>query len=113
MTTSTTHTISPMTQDADPQLDADIAGFQAHSEAIFAPWRAAFQLLLTTDYQPGALVWMFDHYNTGVIVKAAAFPGQWVISTLDADGAASTLTYREGWLRPALSAHVFTWTVGN
>lgn len=90
-------------------IDADVAALDAHTLAVEGPWRVAFRAIAKTDYQVGDHVWLFDHYNTATIVAQSEKPGMWVISTLDADGRESRLTYREVWMRPALEPRVFTW----
>lgn len=81
----------------------------AHTDSIQAAHQAAWRGPVVTDYQPGAIVWMWDHYNTAVVEGVGSTPGTWRVTTQDADGSTSTYEYASRQLRPALEACVFTW----
>lgn len=90
-------------------LDADIAALDAHTESIQALHRAAWRGPVVTDYQVGACVWMWDHYNTATITGRGPGASTWHIATQDADGTIDRYTYPAGQLRPALAPTVFVW----
>jgi hypothetical protein len=90
-------------------IDSDCNALAAHTEAIQEAHRTAFGLSVVEVYSPGAIVWMYDHYNTAIILRASRAPGEWIVSTSDADGSVSEYSYKPAWLRPAIEACVFTW----
>lgn len=93
-------------------LDADMAAFDAHQLAINPLHRAAFRRPVTASYATGQHVWLYDHYNTGVVV-CTSDRGGWVVLARDVDGTESRYTYRPDWLRPvegtSAEGHVFVW----
>lgn len=93
----------------DLASDADCQALTAHTEAIQAPHRAAFQLSVVEVYSPGDVVWMWDHYNTATVLRPSRVPGEWIVATSDADGSISEYSYKPEWLRPAVEACVFVW----
>jgi len=94
----------------EDRTDADLAALAAHAEAVRAPHQLAWAGPIVHDYEPGAPVWAWDHYNTGVVVGPGARRGTWAVSTVDADGTESTRDYAAQGLRPALQPTIFTWT---
>lgn len=89
--------------------DADIAALHAHAEAIQEPHAAAFQEPAVHDYARGAIVWMWDHYNTAIVQGPGEVPDTWFVVTKGADGRPCTYRYVSTWLRPAVEPRVFTW----
>jgi len=89
--------------------DSDAESLNAHTAAIQPLHRAAWRGPVVTDYQVGACVWMWDHYNTAAIVGPGSRPGTWAVETQSADGAIDRFTYPVSQLRPALRPMVFTW----
>lgn len=81
-----------------------------HLEAVREPWDTAFSGPIVHDYKPGDHVWLYDHYNTGVIVcEVPGHQGTWRLTTTHADGDVSEFEYPASWLRPAAAPVVFTW----
>lgn len=81
----------------------------AHLESIKPAHQAAFDGPVVRDYAVGAIVWMWDHYNTAVIVGPGVKAGTWDITTTDADGSTSSYRYSSGQLRPAVEPVEFRW----
>lgn len=100
-----TTTIRPLIM---TDIDSEIAALSAHTEAIQVPHKAAWLQPAPEAYTPGQSVWLWDHYNTGIII-AKTDCGKWAVTTKNADGSTSRLSYPTGWLRPALQPQVFVW----
>lgn len=88
---------------------SNAAALSAHADAIQPLHLAAWRGPVVTDYQVGAVVWLWDHYNTATIVGPGSEPGTWLVSTPDADGEPEQFAYPATRIRPALKACVFTW----
>lgn len=101
------NTSEQVVQSPDSAVDVDIAALDAHMQAIDGLHRAAFRGPAVDIYEPGATVWMYDHYNTA-LVEGAGRNGTWRVTTADADGSVSSFEYEAAWLRPAIDARVFT-----
>jgi hypothetical protein len=83
---------------AVPDLFAQV---DAHIEAIRPAHQEAWRGPVVRDYQPGALVWLWDHYNTATVEGPGRRPDSWVVTTTDAEGEISKYEYPSGQLRPA------------
>lgn len=87
------------------------AQVDAHIEAIKPAHQAAWLGPVVRDYQPGSVVWMWDHYNTARVVgPSAERDDHWQVVTTDADGSESSYEYPSGQLRPAIAPVEFRWT---
>lgn len=84
------------------------AAVEAHIESITPAHRAAFQTSAPTQYEPGDLVWVIDHYNTGRIVSPSV-EGSWCVELTDADGQVMRLVYDLTDLRLAAQPVAFRW----
>lgn len=82
----------------------------AHIEAIKPAHQAAWRGPVVDSYPAGSLVWLWDHYNTAVVVGPGAESGSWLVSASDADGIVSTYEYPAGQLRPAAEPVEFRWS---
>lgn len=92
-------------------VEADCLALTAHTKSIEVPHRAAFSGPVVRDYQPGDIVWLFDHYNTGIVERTSSLRADWwIVTTTSVEGNAERLEYKSAWLRPATEARVFTWT---
>jgi len=90
--------------------ESDIISLNTHADAIQPLHRAAWRGPVVTSYATGSVVWMWDHYNTAVIIGPGIKSGTWRVETQDADGAINRYTYPSVQLRPALHPMVFTWS---
>jgi len=77
------------------------AALEGHIEAVMPAHQAAWRGPVVDIYPTGAVVWMWDHYNTAVVTGPGRLPGTWAISTTDADGEVDDYEYPSGQLRPA------------
>lgn len=81
----------------------------AHIESIKPALQAAWRGPVVRNYKTGAVVWMWDHYNTAIIEGPGRHPDTWAITTADADGSESRFEYTSGSLRPAATPVEFRW----
>lgn len=102
-----------MNDRAHHNIDADTAALFEHSEAILIPHGKAWNGPVRHDYQAGEVVWMWDHYNTAVIVGPGRNADTWRVTTQDADGSAHEYEYDAGSLRPAKGQCVFLFQTGE
>lgn len=83
---------------------------EAHIAAIEAAHIAAFREPVWHQYQVGQVVWLYDHYNTGVILREVpGRQGTWQVSTTDANGEVTEYQHHSAWLRPAAASVEFRW----
>jgi hypothetical protein len=82
---------------------------ELHIEAIGPAHKTAFRGPVIRDYAVGALVWMWDHYNTATIEGPGRAEDSWKVITTDADGTMGRYEYPSAHLRPAQSAVDFRW----
>lgn len=95
---------------AEADIEAQIKALEEWQGFIMGPHRTAFRTpkLPASDYRPGDAVWMWDHYNTGLVKEVR--DGRVCVTTWAADGREMYLEYQQpGQIRPALSACVFIW----
>lgn len=82
---------------------------QAHIDRITPEHREAFRGPIPLTYAVGDLVWMWDHYNTAVVVTVVS-GGRVKVRTSDADGSTQTYDYKPAHLRPAARTVEFRWS---
>lgn len=111
-----------ITADAEEILNTDATDWQKMErwqEHIKPLWEAAFWphpplVELKRDYNPGGIVWMYDHYNTAVIMgQVRSFDDDgsniYTVRTVDSDGSVHEYDYNIKQLRPADEPHVFVY----
>lgn len=92
-----------------PSVDP-FAAIDAHIQAIAPAHQEAWRGPVVRAYEPGSVVWMWDHYNTAVVHGPGRRADTWDITTTDADGKVSRYEYPSGQLRPALAPVDFRWS---
>lgn len=86
---------------------------ERHLQTIAPAHRAAFRGPIVHDYQPGAIVWLLDHYNTGIVEGPGTVTDTWAITTSHCDGTVSKHEYKSAHLRPAAMSVEFRWSEGQ
>jgi hypothetical protein len=81
----------------------------AHIASIKPATLAAWRGPVVRNYAAGAVVWMWDHYNTAVVTGPGRRADHWAITTTDADGSTSSYEYPSAQLRPAIAPVEFRW----
>ncbi len=84
------------------------SAIDAHIATITPAHRAAFQAAGQARYAAGAVVWVYDHYNTARVLLPS-IEGSWVVELTDADGATWRTVYEGVDLRPAAAPVEFRW----
>lgn len=83
---------------------------EIHIQQIGPAHKTAFRGPVVRDYQPGAIVWIWDHYNTATVTGPGSAPDTWAITTTDADGEVDAFEYKSAHLRPAAAPVEFRWS---
>jgi hypothetical protein len=95
-------------------VDEPFALIDAHISSIKAACQEAWRGPVVESYAAGSVVWMWDHYNTAVVLgmghrRGSGDTDTWEIETWDADGERMVFEYEPSHLRPAVEPVQFRW----